>query len=303
MIIYDDMHRIPLFKPYFEASGVYHLNHYRSKAMLVLSRFRIRRIIPYSWMYSDPFCAPGDDLIIVFDTHTGPTYLNWLCSRHPDKRVILWFWNPVQRLERFEHLNPRVERWTYSEPDARKYGMRLNTQFYFDCLSKEAESFRRAPSPSFRKALFIGREKGREAWLLELKDELESAGVAADFRVFYPPRATNFQSLREKLIPYREVVDAVKESQVLIDLYADPGAGLSLRAMEALFFGKKLITNRSLMRNEPFYHRHNIYITGEESIPLADFLDLPYAAPDPGIRDSYLLSNWLKRFAGKEAGA
>ncbi len=299
MIIYDDMRRVPLFKPYFEASGVYHLNHYRSKLMMILNQFRICKYLPYHRVYSDPVCAPDDDLIIVFDTHTGTTYLNWLCTRHPDKRVILWFWNPAERMSRFSKLNSRVELWSYSELDARKYGMHLNTQFYFDCLAREAAEAAAAPPPAVKKALFIGREKGREKQLEQLKAELAEAGVAADFRLLYPTKIKFLQSLREKLIPYRKVVDAVKDSQILIDLYSDPMAGLSLRAMEALFFGKKLITNRLLMRYEDFYDSRNIYILGAENRSLREFLDEPYTAPDPELRDRYLLSNWLKRFQKK----
>ena len=90
------------------------------------------------------------------------------------------------------------------------------------------------------------------------------------------------------------------DSQILIDFYADPTAGLSLRAMEAMFFGKKMITNRLLMRNEDFYDSRNIFILGEEERTLKEFLEEPYAPPDPAVRDRYLLSNWLKRFQIKE---
>ena len=125
---------------------------------------------------------------------------------------------------------------------------------------------------------------------------MNALGIEADFRLIRPPRLSFLPSLSEKLIPYREVLNAVKESTILIDLYTKPDAGVSLRAMEALFFRRKMITNRPLMRKEDFYNSHNIYILDHEERSLEEFLAEPYVDIDPAIRDSYLLSNWLKRF-------
>ena len=301
MIIYHDLRRAPMFKPYFEASGVPHANHFRNKWIMLLCRIlskhtRFMRKIPMERIYSDPVLAPDDDKIIVFDTHARDRYINWLCLRHPDKRIILWFWNPIKEVDRFAHLKERVECWSYCKRDARAHETYCNTQFYFDCLAKEAESCPPPPADRPPKALFVGRDKGRGDKLEQLKNALTEAGVECDFRILKPPRIQRFASLFEKLIPYREVVDAVKQSQILIDYYTDTTAGLSLRAMEALFFGKKLITNRPLMRSEDFYDSRNIYILDQEERTLAEFLAEPCVPVDPEIRDRYLLSNWLKRF-------
>ena len=298
MIVYDDLRPAPLFKPFFEASGVRHVNHFRNVFTMLLFETRARKKFSPQFLYKNPKCEPTDDMIIVFDTHTTLYYLDWLCNLYPDKRIILWFWNPA-RATSFTRAKPQIEKWCYSEKEALEWGMRCNTQFFFDCLAQEAATHTALPRPKVQKALFIGREKGRTAQLEQLKTELEEAGIEADFRLIQRPKIRP-RTWLEKVIPYREVIDAVKDSQILIDLYADPTAGLSLRAMEAMFFGKKMITNRSLMRNEDFYDRRNIFILGEEERTLKEFLEEPYAPPDPAVRDRYLLSNWLKRFQIKE---
>lgn len=301
MIIYHDLRRQPLFKPYFEASGIPHANHFRSKYTMLLHKIlklfpALGKRIPIKFMYTDPVCCPDDDKIIVFDSAANARYLNWLCHTYRDKRVILWFWNPAKNMDNYAYLHPRVECWSYCKRDAKEYGMLLNTQFYFDCLAQEAEAACSLPAGQPPRALFIGREKGREDKLKKLSKSLAENGIIPDFRLIYPPKYSLVPSLRENLIPYREVVDAVKASQIIVDLYVDAGAGLSLRAMEALFFRKKLITNRSLMRGEDFYNSQNIYILGHESRSIKEFLEETYADVDPAIRDRYLLSNWLTRF-------
>lgn len=301
MIIYHDLRSQPLFKPYFEASGVPHTNHFRTWYTLLIHRFLVKipavlKKIPFEFLYNDPVCAPDDDKIIVFDTHASGRYLNWLCKNHPDKRIILWFWNPTKDMKRFLILKDRIECWSYCRADVHKYGMLYNTQFFFDCLAKEAEECPPPPVDRPPKALFIGRDKGRKKKLENLETQLNALGIVTDFRIIRPPRLSFLPSLSEKLIPYREVIDAVKGSTILIDLYTKPDAGVSLRAMEALFFRRKMITNRPLMRKEDFYNSHNIYILDHEERSLEEFLAEPYVDIDPAIRDSYLLSNWLKRF-------
>ncbi len=299
MIVYDELRPVPLFKPFFESSGVHHANHFRNIPTLLLFETKARKKLPPGFFYQDPGCAPDDNKIIVFDTHTTPVYLNWLCQRYPDKRIILWFWNPASLAKNFLRVDPRVEKWCYSERDAQEWNMHLNTQFFFDSLAQDAAKHAASARPAVKKAFFIGREKGRTEQLEQLRNELAEAGVMCDFRLIPLPDKKP-RSLREKLTPYGEVISGVKEAQLLVDLYADPTAGLSLRAMEALFFGKKMITNRPQMRNEDFYDPRNIYLLGEEDRTLKSFLEEPYVHPDPAVRDRYLLSNWLKRFDSKE---
>ena len=266
MIVYDDLRPVPLFKPYFEACGEHHANHFRNVLALLIFRSRLRRWFSVNDLFEWPDFSPDDNTLIVFDTHTGLHYLHWLEAAFPEKRIILWHWNPVMVPGLITKTTDRVEKWTYSRKDAEKWGMRLNTQFFFDCFAHEAAEYAAMPPAHPPRALFIGRNKGRAKQLEEL-----------------------------------EVIDAVEQSSIIIDLYADPTGGLSLRALEALFFCRKLITNRSLMRDEDFYDRRNIYILGEDDRTLQTFLAEPIAAPNPEIRNKYLFSNWLKRFQIEES--
>ncbi len=300
MILYFDLRKKPLFKPYLEASGIRHQDHYRNRLALILQYTPLRFFLP-SWVfYRTPEVASDDDKIIVFDSKSSISHVNRICRKFPDKRVIMWFWNPVTRIDKLREYDSRVELWTYSERDSVRLGINLNTQFYFDCLAEEARNSYREPARPDPRVLFIGRDKGRVQALKTLAQTLREHGAAPDFRI----SDTNghfFGAIREELhlIPYREVVDLVKESDILLDYYLDPESGLSLRPMEALFWGKKLITNHAHIKKQDFYESANIYILGEER-SLEDFFNTPYKTVDPRIRDKYLLSRWIGRFDCKE---
>lgn len=296
MIYYFDIHRTSVFKPMFEKSGVIHRNQFRSPFMLRAMSFPGFYRLPSALFYSTPKFTKGDDKIIIFDTYSKPRMVDWLCKKWPDKRIIFWYWNPVNGSGLREQVPERVEFWSYSKEDCKKFGFRYNTQFFFDCLSAKAELSRtRKARNSVPKALFIGREKGRAGDLNTLAMQLREAGAEPDFRIVRRPEG-RYVSIREKLMPYSEVVDMAMGADILVDYSLNPASGLSLRPMEALFFGKKLITNNSEILSADFYSPSNIYVLGHDNRTLREFVECPGTEVLPEVRDGYLLSNWLKRF-------
>ena len=299
MIVYSDLHRKPIFKQMFEESGVTHQNHYRSVWMMLLFR-KYGRKIPEYVLYPRPVLKEDTETIIVFETHTTSCYLRWLHQKAPDARIILWFWNPVGEGKMLKWLPTYVEPWTYSMKDSETFHLRRNTQFFFDCLAEEAEAVRkRAEEEKVSrplKAAFVGRDKDRSEALGAIAAQLCEAGVEVKMEIV-PPARKEPKVLFEKLMSYRQIIDRAIEADILLDYSIDPEAGLSLRPMEALFFGKKLITNTREILQADFYHPSNIYVLGEDERTLQEFLDCPVEAVPDEIRDRYLLSAWLKRFS------
>lgn len=295
MIIYEDLHRPPMFLPLFEESGTAVQNRFRSRNAMFLAR-EAGFLLPPALFYKRLKLQSGDRKIIVFDSGASPEYLNRLCRKYPDRRVILFFWNPVTRY-RFDALNPKVELWTYSEKDSREYKLKLNTQFYFDVLADETENCPPPDSKAHPKVLFVGREKGRAEALSALQERLLTAGAEVEQHLVYRP--SHFRGpahLTEKTVPYRAVVELIKRADIILDYSTDPEAGLSLRAMEALFWRKKLITNNTGILKADFYHPNNIFVLGKESRSLEEFFRCAPQPVEKTVRDRYRLSNWLKRF-------
>lgn len=301
MIYYFDLRRTPLFDTMFEQSGVVKKNQFKTILHMYAMHGKHIRRLPSDVFYTRPEFEEGDDKIVCFDTYTSVRELEWLCETCPDKRVIFWFWNMVKSPEWFEKwakkVPERVELWSFSLTDCRRYGLRHNTQFFFDCLVDVANASRlRAPAVPPR-VLFIGRDKGRAETLYELGRQLKDAGAAVDLHIT-PDETGKFRVLQEQLIPYEQVIDLSKDADVLLDFNNDPESGLSMRCMEALFMGKKLITNNREILEADFYEPANIYVLGHDEESFEEFLQRPMVIIDSEIRDRYLLSNWLERFDG-----
>ena len=296
MIIYHDNGSYHFFGQHFIRSGVNFSTVYRNTPVLYLDRLTRRRLIPGLIKYNQPECGPDDDKVICFDTHITSGYLSWICQTYRPRRVILWFWNPISNPASLDLMPRKAEIWSYSWEDCRKYGLQFNTTFYFDDLAAEAAS-----SPCVQndipRVFFAGREKGRESFLSSFRQTVLDKGAVPEIHIMKNREGRlDHAPGREKFMTYEEITRCIRKADILLDYSCDPDAGLSLRPMEALFWNKKLITNNRSIRHYDFYHPDNIYLLGEDSRDLGDFIHSPGRQVPDHIKNQYLLSSWLKRF-------
>ena len=294
MIIYYDNGYRPLFRDLFRKCGAGWGTQHRNDIARFLDLFFRKRKLPsfIDGSLFRPLPDGCDDLVIVFDSMTTVRYLNWLSRTYPEKRIILWFWNKVTDITRFNGLDPKVEIWSYSPQDCEKYGLRYNTPFYFDCLEMSCPG-------NDRSVLFVGREKGRGAMLEEIRRALSGSGYTLRTHLVHQLPLGFDDPFRSSFLSYEQNLELVKNCSAILDLTASASAGPSLRVMESLFFGKKLITDNLSVGDLPFYKPENIYLLGKDSRSLPDFLNAPCATADPSVRSDYLFSHWITRFTEK----
>ena len=81
--------------------------------------------------------------------------------------------------------------------------------------------------------------------------------------------------------------------------------GLTLRALEALFFRKKIITDNQDIKKYDFYNENNIYvlenreneITKDEQKRIEKFLNKEFIEISEKIKNKYTLENWINKIA------
>lgn len=101
--------------------------------------------------------------------------------------------------------------------------------------------------------------------------------------------------LSASALSYAENMRNLKKSNAVIDFKLDRHDGLSFRFFEALYYGKKIITNNATVLKYDFYHPNNILVTDYEDLSaLSEFLALPYINLDSKIVEKYSVSNWVK---------
>ncbi len=135
---------------------------------------------------------------------------------------------------------------------------------------------------------FLGYPKKRRKMIEALKCTLEAKGFRTHFI---------FVEKKEDYISNMENVHKSAEARCIVDILSPGQSGLSLRAFDALFLKKKLITNCSEIEKMDFYRPSNIYIIRDSKLEgLEEFMRIPYQDVDAEIVEQYEVNRWLRSF-------
>lgn len=143
-------------------------------------------------------------------------------------------------------------------------------------------------------ACFIGKDKGRYDLIMKIKDVLLRAGSNPYIRI--SPDYSFLKFLKKGYsvpIPYSSYIEIVKSSKCVIDIVQEGQTGTTMRIMEALFSGKKIISNNKYLKNYDFYHPANIFIIEDSLNDIPNFLNIPSVKIDEKILDNYKFSVWI----------
>jgi len=170
------------------------------------------------------------------------------------KRKIIVFRNkiPANFENRIEKLRAcGFEMYTFDNTDAVYYKI-INKGQYLPCLYK----FKIRDQKN--SAYFLGLNKGRELILNKLSFKLLEHGIVPDITLV---KKYNFGlKIYRGKISYCENIKKLLSSTYVIDVVSEGQTGLTLRALEAVFYNRKLITNNSSIKQYDFFNENNILI-------------------------------------------
>ncbi|KHT43143.1 hypothetical protein [Vibrio sinaloensis] len=150
--------------------------------------------------------------------------------------------------------------YTFDEGDADKY----NIEFIEQYLPVTYSNIKNENKNSKDKiAYFIGLDKGRKDSLEELSINLKKEGVICNFTLVRKSLVRRFFGKSDG-ISYQENIENVFESDFLVEINSKGQDGLTLRALESVFYKKKLITNNRNICNFDFYNPQNIYVLNDD---------------------------------------
>jgi len=267
---------------------------------------RVCIISPELGLNSPPgFLEQFDKIILV--NGIGDEYLfhpRW--TQQPRLNTFFFLWDPARcplyaptpkKLQRLKRLH---KCYSFQREDCRDFGLRFNSTMYAPppsgLLPEQAEE--RCD------VFFLGVPKDRLPLLRSLHARMSELNLRVFFRIGLTGLEEDVQPERGKgwlLTPewlgYADYLRLAMQSRCLLDLYQKIQTGFSLRVMEHIFFGRKLITNNRTMCLAKFYHPNNIFILGEDDMRgLRAWLDLPFVPIGDEIRQYYSFDEWIGRF-------
>ena len=224
--------------------------------------------------------------------------------------LSVFLWNPIRTISRnkfspweyahYLHKNKRFHIYTFDAADAVNYRFSSVPQVYrrFPLEALPADKLAAVTPIDF---FFVGRDKSRSSELVALVELLQSKSMSYYFHivqdkhtVISPHLASCF---KQTPLSYSDTLLYLAQSKCLIEFVQKGQQGLTIRALEALFYQKKLVTNNGAIRDSVFYHRDNIFIWGEDRVDdFERFMHAPYHEVENQYIQTYDIEYWIKRF-------
>ena len=231
------------------------------------------------------------DNIIVFDNCATEELLKWINEEVPKEKITLWLWNiPSKKIDRMEKYANIA---CFDEEYCKKQGYKFIHQFYFENIKIKQDK-------QIYDFVYVGSNKNRFTILNDLADYATTSKL--NFKIcLYDPFCDTVKTTKTGIVrinrklSYEELLGLIAQSKAIVEINSQFQRGLTLRALEALFLKRKLITNNKYITKFDFYDSNNIYILQNETKDLKIFLDSEYEEIENKIKDNYSYEDWIKK--------
>ena len=252
--------------------------------------FKIK-FLPKTIWYNKVFVGWSVDYIVVWDVLITIHYLKWLRKQFPLAQINYKYANMVGKAK---NLNPNtipedIRIWTYDKYDSEKYHINLyNSHMYFVSNVKPLKA------PEYD-VFFIGRDKGRGEWLVELERRMQELGLRTKFIITADGALSEKKPFYQEPISYEEVTEYLSRSRSVLNVVMENQHGITVRDTEALFFGIKLITTNKYITEWEMYNPSNIYVINDavDLSDLKEFFDKPVVKTDPRLLSQHTLAGMI----------
>ena len=175
-----------------------------------------------------------------------------------------------------DKITPYFDRiYTFDEHDCQRYGINFLPQFLSFTSKQYVTSKENSVIQKTNTCFYVGEYTPFRADLLsDIELNLKKYSYLSDFHLVAKENVTNYPiCCKNDKLTYIQNLKKTQESDVIVEINRPEQSGLTLRALEAIFFNKKLITNNKKIIEHEFYNPKRVFIWGNDSVDsFEDFL-------------------------------
>lgn len=253
-----------------------------------IARAFCRRVCPWSLRFFEDYSRLDEllrqvDTVLLFDYKGLENLMNRIELKAPHIKKIVFYWNALGSSKPINRPGWTV--CTFDPGDADKYAMLYVGQFFIPHMMPHKEID--------NDICFVGRNKGRFAFLRSLQKSLQDS-VKTDFH--YVSLMSMISKRYDKPFSYSAYLAIEAASKALLEILVPWQTGISLRTLEALQSGKKLVTNNVGIKGYRWYDAKRIFVLEKDFDQelLVKFLQEPSTETLVDI-SQYGFVNWLER--------
>lgn len=231
--------------------------------------FRLPMLPKVIW-YNKDILREKYDFINIVDVNITTHYLNWIKKKYPKAQLNFLYDNMVGKARNIEpaKIPNGIRVWTYDDYDARKYGIKLFKNYWI------REMIFKPKRDAEFDVFFVGKDKGRGERLLSLEKKLQEMGLKTKFIITKDKKNSKAKPYYQPAISYEQVIDIDTQSRAILNMTMNNQEGVTMRDMESVAIGTKLITTNKNIVNKDLYHKNNVFILDVDDFDrLPEFLE------------------------------
>ncbi len=252
-----------------------------------------------------------DQILVIKSTELRPAFLEALRRQQRRAEFILYQWDSLARMRGIDERLPFFDRvLTFDKQDAVTHPhFAFRPLFYRDgsiSPSLVAEG-------TITHLCFVGwLHSDRLEMIRRLQAAAESQGLSFQVYLYTGLRTyarlllrKNARDVHVRTLPYSALLDCYRRATVIVDLPHAEQSGLTMRAIETVGMGRKLMTTARDVVNYDFYASGNVHLLRAEAMQFdAAFVREPAKPYAEDIRGRYSLDAWIDEvFAPARASA
>ena len=225
----------------------------------------------------------------------------------------LYLWNPLQSINHSKRQEDKyanaihksdIHSYTFDSRDAIRYGFELIPQVYRkpDIKIQNESKLVSAESSYDYDLFFVGIDKNRREKLSKIINIAKAENLSYRLHIVKDKQSKNISEDLAKFyktenLLYPDYLKGLLQSRAILEILQPNQTGMTVRTLEALFMGRKLITDNADAKHFPFYHSDNIYILGSgDNRSLREFHDTPFQSMPPETLSPFEITTWINRF-------
>jgi hypothetical protein len=252
-----------------------------------------------------------DDVLFINPESSTPEIVRRFRSSFPGSRLLLYMWDSFDNKPRadtpgFIRLFDRA--LTFDPVDADEHGITFRPLFYSDDAGARAAATHDLAfsfvgtihSDRYRVLRAICRQADEAGLPYLVYPYLQSRLLYGLYRLTKREfRGTRAGDFRYEPMPYPEVLRVLASSTAVVDVEHPRQRGLTMRTLEVLGSGKKLVTTNARVRAYPFFSEDRIWVLDRRDLKVDPHFFRKPAPPLPAAYAAeYSLTGWADAILG-----
>lgn len=251
-----------------------------------------------------------DSIITIVGRYLLPEILDLLKKQNKNADFILYMWDDVARVENFDCIKNYFNKiFSFDDIDCKKFGFNFLPLFYSEKYSKIDNNPKQL---EYDLASNFTLHSDRIDFLKKIKSEKNKnlyfrfvTNLFVFFIIIVKNRLIKFRKdniyVTIKSFSQQQNIKFMKKSKAIIDIQHPSQNGLTIRTIECMGLGKKIVTTNMNISKYDFYDKNNCIIVDRLN-PKIDWnlLDTDYKPLSNDIYIKYSINTWVDVLLGKK---